>query len=82
MSYQTVMVVDDDTALLTAVTDLMHFDLPDVHVQPFESPRLALAQFEKQEVATMVTDLKMRAGWLGPVARGEGTPSQCAGDSV
>jgi hypothetical protein len=35
----TVMVVDGDTALLTAVTDLMQFHLLDVHVQPFDSPR-------------------------------------------
>jgi FixJ family two-component response regulator len=60
MSYQTVMVVDDDCALLRAVTGLMQLHLPDVRVQPFESPRLALAQFEKQEVATLVTDLKMK----------------------
>jgi FixJ family two-component response regulator len=59
MSYQTVMVVDDDSALLRVVTVLMQLHLPDVRVQPFESPRLALAQFEKQEVATLVTDLKM-----------------------
>jgi FixJ family two-component response regulator len=60
MSYQTVIVVDDDSALLSAVTGLMQLHLPDVRVQPFESPRRALAQFEKQEVATMVTDLKMK----------------------
>jgi FixJ family two-component response regulator len=60
MSYQTVMVVDDDPALLGAITGLMKLHLPHVLVQPFASPRLALAQFEKQEVATMVTDLKMR----------------------
>jgi FixJ family two-component response regulator len=60
MSHQTVMVVDDDSALLRAVTGLMKLHLPDVRVQPFDSPRLALAHFEKQEIATMVTDLKMR----------------------
>jgi FixJ family two-component response regulator len=60
MSHHTVMVVDDDTALLTAVTDLMQFHLPDIRVQPFDSPRMALAHFEKKEVATMVTDLKMK----------------------
>ena len=60
MSHRTIMVVDDDTALLTAVTDLMELHLPDVRVQPFDSPRLALAQFEKHEVFTLVTDLKMR----------------------
>lgn len=54
------MVVDDDSALLTAVTDLMQLHLPDVRVHPFKSPRLALAHFEKQEVATLVTDLKMK----------------------
>ena len=58
MSHHTIMVVDDDTALLTAVIDLMQFHLPDVRVQPFDSPRLALAHFQKKEVATMVTDLK------------------------
>ncbi|WP_447986747.1 response regulator [Nitrospira sp. Nam74] len=60
MSNQTVMVVDDDTALLTAVTELMQFHLPDVCVQPFDSPRMALTHFEKKEVATLVTDLKMK----------------------
>jgi FixJ family two-component response regulator len=60
MSRQTVMVVDDDSALLMAVTGLMQLHFPDVRVQPFESPRLALAHFEKKEVATLVTDLKMR----------------------
>jgi FixJ family two-component response regulator len=54
------MVVDDDRALLTAVTELMQFHLPDVRVQPFDSPRMALAHFEKTEVATLVTDLKMK----------------------
>ena len=54
------MVVDDDMALLTAVTGLMQLHLPDVRVQPFGSPRLALAYFEKNEVATVVTDLKMK----------------------
>jgi hypothetical protein len=39
MSHHTIMVVDDDTALLTAVIDLMQFHLPDVRVQPFDSPR-------------------------------------------
>ena len=56
----TVMVVDDDSALLRAITGLMDLHLPDVRVQPLESPRLALAHFEKKEVATMVTDLKMK----------------------
>lgn len=53
------MLVDDDSALLTAVTDLMQLHLPAVRVHPFESPRLALAHFEEKEVATLVTDLKM-----------------------
>jgi DNA-binding NtrC family response regulator len=60
MSRQTVMVVDDDLALLGAVTGLMQLHRPDVRVQPFESPRLALAYFAKNKVATVVTDLKMR----------------------
>jgi hypothetical protein len=38
MSYQTVMVVDDDCALLRAVTGLMQFHLPDVRAQPFDVP--------------------------------------------
>jgi len=54
------MVVDDDAALLSAVTGLMELHLPDVRVQPFDSPRRALAQFEKHEVFALVTDLKMR----------------------
>jgi FixJ family two-component response regulator len=53
------MVVDDDSALLRAVTGLMQLHLPDVRVQPFDSPRRALARLEKQEVASLVTDLKM-----------------------
>src|SRR5688500_12856140 len=60
MSHHTIMVVDDDTALLTAVIDLMQFHLPNVRVQPFDSPRLALAHLQKKEVATIVTDLKMK----------------------
>ncbi|WP_447987369.1 response regulator [Nitrospira sp. Nam74] len=54
------MVVDDDPALLTAVTGLMELHLPEVHVRAFESSRLALAHFEKNEVATVMTDLKMK----------------------
>jgi FixJ family two-component response regulator len=38
---------------------LMELHLPDVRVDPFESPRLALARFAKQEVSTVVSDLKM-----------------------
>jgi FixJ family two-component response regulator len=60
MSQQTVMVVDDDSDLLRAVTDLMQLHRPDIHVQPFDSPRLALAYFATNKVATVVTDLKMR----------------------
>jgi FixJ family two-component response regulator len=60
MSHQAIMVVDDDSALLTAVAGLMHLHLPDIRVQPFESPRLALAHLEKKEVATIVTDLNMK----------------------
>jgi FixJ family two-component response regulator len=59
MAQQTVMVVDDDPALLTAVAGLIQFHLPTVRVQPFKSPRVALAQFQKKEVASIVTDLKM-----------------------
>ena len=60
MSQPTVMVVDDDSGLLSAVTGLMELHRPDIRVQPFESPRLALAYFAKHKVATVVTDLKMR----------------------
>jgi FixJ family two-component response regulator len=60
MAQQTVMVVDDDSALLGAVAGLMQLHRPDIRVQPFESPRLALAYFAKNKVATVVTDLKMR----------------------
>jgi hypothetical protein len=35
MSRQTVMVVDDDLALLGAVTGLMQLHRPDIRVQPF-----------------------------------------------
>jgi two-component system C4-dicarboxylate transport response regulator DctD len=59
MSHPTVIVVDDDSAVLTAVTGLMEFHLPDVRVEPFESPRLALARFGRQEASTVVSDLKM-----------------------
>jgi FixJ family two-component response regulator len=59
MSRTAVMVVDDDSALLTAMTGLMQFHMPSIRVEPFASPRLALARFEKSEVAAMVTDLKM-----------------------
>src|SRR6476660_8402603 len=60
MAHPSIMVVDDDTALLSAVTGLMELHLPDVRVQAFDSPRRALAQFEKSEAFTLVTDLKMR----------------------
>jgi FixJ family two-component response regulator len=59
MSRPAVMVVDDDSALLTAMTGLMQLHMPGVRVEPFASPRMALARFEKKEVAAMVTDLKM-----------------------
>ena len=60
LSHPTLIVVDDDSALLQAVTGLMELHRPDIHVHPFESPRLALAYFAKNKVATVVTDLKMR----------------------
>jgi FixJ family two-component response regulator len=53
------MVVDDDSALLTAVNGLMQLHRPEVRVQAFESPYQAVAYFEKKEVATIVTDLTM-----------------------
>ena len=59
MPRPTVMVVDDDSALLTAVNGLMQLHRPEVRIQAFESPRQALAHFEKKEVATVVTDLTM-----------------------
>jgi len=60
LSHPTLIVVDDDSALLQAVSGLMELHRPDIHVQPFESPRLALAYFAQNKVATVVTDLKMR----------------------
>ena len=60
MSHRSIMVVDDDAALLSAVTGLMEMHLPDVRVQPFDSPRRALAQFEQHEVFALLTDLHMR----------------------
>jgi FixJ family two-component response regulator len=59
MPRPTVIVVDDDSALLTAVYGLMQLHRPEVRVQAFESPLQALAHFEKKEVATVVTDLTM-----------------------
>jgi FixJ family two-component response regulator len=59
MSRPTVIVVDDDSAFLTAVTGLMELHLSNVRVERFESPRLALARFAKQEVSTVVSDLEM-----------------------
>ncbi|WP_447985873.1 response regulator [Nitrospira sp. Nam74] len=59
MPHPSIIVVDDDLALLTAVCGLMKLHLPDVRVHPFESPRLALYHLEKHDVSTMVTDLKM-----------------------
>jgi two-component system response regulator GlrR len=59
MSRPAVIVVDDDSALLTAMTSLMQFHMPRVRVEPFGSPHLALARFQKKEAAAMVTDLKM-----------------------
>jgi FixJ family two-component response regulator len=53
------MVVDDDSALLTAVNGLMQLHMPEVRVKAFESPRQAVAHFEEKEVATVVTDLTM-----------------------
>jgi hypothetical protein len=45
MAHPSIMVVDDDAALFTAVMGLMELHLSDVRVQPFDSPRRALAQF-------------------------------------
>ena len=59
MSRPAVIVVDDDSAFLTAMTGLMELHMPRVRVEPFGSPRMALARSEKKEVAAMVTDLKM-----------------------
>ncbi|WP_447986935.1 response regulator [Nitrospira sp. Nam74] len=59
MPHPSIMVVDDDPTLLTAVSGLMELHLPDVRLHPFESPRLALYHLEKHEVSTMVTDLNM-----------------------
>jgi FixJ family two-component response regulator len=59
MSCPTVMVVDDDSALLTAVNGLMQLHMPDVRIHAFESPHQAVAHFKKNEVATVVTDLNM-----------------------
>ena len=60
MSHPILIVVDEDSALLQAVTGLMQFHRPDIHVQPFESPSLALAYFAQNKVATVVADLNMR----------------------
>jgi two-component system, NtrC family, response regulator GlrR len=59
MPRPTVMVVDDDSALLTAVNRLMQLHMLEIRVQAFESPHQAVAHFEKKEVATIVTDLTM-----------------------
>jgi DNA-binding NtrC family response regulator len=59
MPHPSILVVDDDPALLTAVSGLMELHLPDVRLHPFQSPRLALHHVEKHDVSTMVTDLTM-----------------------
>lgn len=38
---------------------MVQFHIREVRVQPFDSPHMALAHFEKKEVATVLTDLKM-----------------------
>ncbi len=60
MSRPSIIVVDDDPTLLTAVTGMVEIRLPHVCVHPFESPRLALAHLERARVDTLVTDLRMK----------------------
>jgi DNA-binding NtrC family response regulator len=59
MARPTVMVVAGDSILFTAVTDWIQVHVPHVRVHHVPSPRLALAQLERQEVATVVTALHM-----------------------
>jgi two-component system response regulator FlrC len=58
MARSTIMVVAGDSTLLTAVTQVTQLNVPHARVHEFQSPRLALAQLEHQDV-TLVTDLNM-----------------------
>jgi FixJ family two-component response regulator len=55
-----IVVVDDDSAMIAAMSGLMELHLPNVRVQPFVSPRLALAHCENTQIAAVVTDIKMK----------------------
>jgi DNA-binding response OmpR family regulator len=54
-----VMIVDDDQALLLALTEALLFRLPHVSVEPLASPEEALRRLSHRRYAAVVTDLKM-----------------------
>jgi len=60
MSHPTIMLVDDDPGLLTGLTTMLQFRLPNIRVTPFDSPRTALTCFETTEFDAIVTDLRMK----------------------
>jgi DNA-binding NtrC family response regulator len=60
MLYPSVMLVDDDAALLTALPDFLRFHLPGIRIDTVQSPRVALAKIKARPYDTVVTDLRMK----------------------
>ncbi len=59
MSGPSLLLVDDDPALLEAMSGMVALRLPVVRIYAFTSPREALVHLETEEVDTIVTDLAM-----------------------
>lgn len=60
MLYPSVMLVDDDAALLTALSDFLRFHLPGIRIDQVKFARAALAKIRARPYDTVVIDLRMK----------------------
>lgn len=59
MGAPSILLVDDDSALLAGLSDFLAFHLPGVRVDIMESPRIALARITARPYHVLITDLCM-----------------------
>jgi DNA-binding NtrC family response regulator len=60
MLYPSVMLVDDDAALLIALSDFLRFHLPGIRIDQVKFPRAALTKIQARPYDTVVIDLRMK----------------------
>lgn len=59
MTHSSIMVLDDDEALLMALPDTLRIKLPFIEVEPFPCPEKAVARLKERGYAAIIADYSM-----------------------